>query len=107
MSVDPTAIVIAFVENCSDVLDEAVDNLPIGRRAKIQMRTVMALTLLARVCVESGISDEAACAMVRTLLPDKMAAIRDGHAAGVVKHYADGLECAVCHETWPCSEDEP
>ena len=55
-ALDPVAIVTAAVEACADVLDEAVADLPVDERTKNQMRAIIAMTLLAGVCVESGLT---------------------------------------------------
>jgi hypothetical protein len=75
MTADPASLVIAAVEACADVLDDALAELPVDARTGNQMRAIMALTLLAKVCVESGLSAKTATAMVRDLLPGKMRAL--------------------------------
>lgn len=81
MNIDPAALVIAASSACIDVIDDAVLDLPVDERTKSQMRTIVAMTLLARVCVESGLSPKVATAMVRDLLPGKMTAIIKDTAA--------------------------
>jgi hypothetical protein len=72
---DPADLVIAALNACCEVFDAALDGLPLDGRMSNQMRVIMALTLLAKVCVESGLSPETAGAMAADLLPGKMRAI--------------------------------